>query len=348
MPLVSDPQEVAAVYQQAIDAEICLGNFCTANWYTTEAIIRSAYEFGQEHGLENVPIVVSATGTYDIEPQLVSYTHLKDSRLGMYKLIQDVELLVSSGSPYEGVQAMLHFDHGQPDVDAHLFDEAADYYATIMYDASHAPFEENIRMTREFVEKMEGRVLVEGAVTEIAQAVGGGVDAPLTTPDDAEKFYEETGVFLIVPDVGTEHRATSDAAHYNSKLVRQITKRVGKRIVLHGSSSLQDHHLPVLASDGIVKVNIWTIFEKIGGQAVAKFIVKNLAEILTRRDLEILQRDGWIGDKHLGSVVAGQPPNLDYLREEARRDVWQQAVVDRMKFYMKHFNYARWGQTENA
>lgn len=342
MPLVSDPQEVASVYQKAMDAGICLANLCTANWYTTEAIIRSAYEIGQEYGLKNVPIVVSATGGYDIEPQLVSYTSLKDSRMGMYKLIQDVELLVSPDSPYADVQAMLHFDHGQPDVDAHLFDEAADYYATIMYDASHAPLDENIRMTREFVERMKGRVLVEGAVTEIAQAVDGVTDAPLTTPDEAKRFADETGVFLIVPDIGTEHRATSDAAHYNGKLAREITEQVGKKIVLHGSSSLQDQHLPTLADDGIVKVNIWTIFEKIGGQAVTKYIVKNLAEILSRRDLELLHREGLIGNKPLSTVAMNQPPNLDYLREEARRDVWQQAVVDRMKFYMKNFNYSRW------
>jgi fructose/tagatose bisphosphate aldolase len=36
-----------------------------------------------------------------------------------------------------------------------------------MFDASEKPFEENVRLTAEYVEKIRGRVVVEGAVDEI-------------------------------------------------------------------------------------------------------------------------------------------------------------------------------------
>ena len=47
-------------------------------------------------------------------------------------------------------------------------------FASIMCDASERPFEENIRMTAEYVERTRGRVVVEGAVDEIFESGGSG------------------------------------------------------------------------------------------------------------------------------------------------------------------------------
>jgi fructose/tagatose bisphosphate aldolase len=339
MPLISDPQQVAAIYERAAECGLCLANFCTSNPYTTEAILRAAYEFGQEHNLEAVPMVVSSTANYPIESQLASYTHLKDVTLGIKALVDDVELLVSPGSPYAGLSVMLHLDHGQPEADEALFEWAADKYGTIMYDASDWPMDTNIEMTRRFVERMRGRVLVEGAVAEIAQAAE-HADVPLTAPEDAERFYHETGVFLIVPDLGTEHRATAIAARYDSERAREITTRIGKKSVLHGASSLPDSDLRRLPADGIVKVNVWTIFERLGGQAVARHILDQLPHILPADERRALVERGILGPRMLEGEDS--VPRLDSLREESRRDVWQAAVVARMKFYLENYNYGRW------
>lgn len=347
MPLVSDPQAVEEIYRRAMNAGVCLANFCTSNLYTTEAILRSAYEFAQAYNLKNMPVIISATVNYPIEAQLVSYTHLKDALLGMRALIDDVELLVSPESPYHDMQVMLHLDHGHPQLDQDAIELALDKYATIMYDASMHPLAENIRMTRAFVERTRGRVLVEGAVAEIAQAVE-EADIPLTSPDEAERYYRETGVFLIVPDLGTEHRATGSVAQYNGQLAQAITRRIGRRIVLHGSSSLKDEDLPHLSNDGIVKVNVWTIFERLGGQAVARHVIQQLGNILPEDELRTLQTEGWLGPRYFeADFVAEQcggqlGPKLDGFREEARRDVWQAAAMARMNLYLRHFNYARW------
>lgn len=339
MPLISDVPAVEALYRQVTQSGVCLANFCTANVYTTEAILRAAYEFGQECNNPYLPIVISATANYPIEPQLVAYTQFKHARLGMKALIDDVELMVSSDSPYHDLQVMLHFDHGQPDLDSALFDDAADKYATIMYDASKWSLAENIEMTRQFVQRMRGRVLVEGAVTEIAQA-SARADAPLTTEDEAQRYYDETGVFLIVPNLGTEHRDTAKAAHYDSQRARSITERIGKRIVLHGSSSLQHEYLPQLANDGIVKVNVWTVFEQVGGQAIARYILDHLDSILPQSELYALSQAGILSQSYPPNGSGAGEPKLEYLREDGRRDVWQSSVVGLMKFYLRRFNYA--------
>lgn len=339
MPLVSQPEQVAAIYTHAAERGMCLANFCTANGYTTEAILRSAYEFSCEHDLKAVPIVVSATANYAIEPQLVSYTPLKNAALGMRALVDDVTRLMSPDSPYADLPVMLHFDHGQPEADESLFAGAAGKFATIMFDASEWPMAQNIDMTRRFVKRMQGRVLVEGAVAEIAQAAD-HADVPLTAPEDAERFFHETGVFLIVPDLGTEHRATAVAAHYDGERARAIQSRIGTRMVLHGASSLPDADLRRLASDGIVKVNVWTVFERIGGQAVARDLLNELPRILPADELRALYEAGVIGASVM--KAASGAPRLDSLREQRRRDVWQSAVVARMKFYLDHYNYGRW------
>jgi len=347
MPLISDPHAVETIYRRAIEAEVCLANFCTSNLYTTEAIFQAVHQFGQAHNLSQTPVIISATANYHIEAQLVSYTHLQNATAGMHALISDVERLLAPDSPYAGMSVMLHLDHGQPKLDRAEIELAIDKYATIMFDASEWPLAENIERTRQFVEQTQGRVLVEGAVAEIAQAED-EADIPLTSPDEAERFFEESGVFLIVPDLGTEHRATGSVAHYNGDLARAITQRIGKRIVLHGSSSLNDSDLPRLPGDGIVKVNVWTIFERLGGQAVARHILRQLGNILPEDELQALRADGVIGPRYFESDEIAQSyggklgPKLDGFREEARRQAWQAAVVERMKLYLHHFNYARW------
>lgn len=347
MPLVSEPREVEAIYAEARERGVCLANFCTANSYTTQAIFRAAYEFGRQHGLARVPIVVSATANYSIESQLVSYTPLHDARIGARALLADVELLLSQDSPYAGLHAMLHLDHGQPDRDRALLPEILDKYATVMFDASSLPFEENIRATAKFVEQHGHQVQIEGAVTEIVQAESQAHPDELTSPEQAERFWRETGVSLLVPNLGTEHRATAPVARYDPQAARAITARVGKRLVLHGSSSVPEAALGTLVEDGIVKVNLWTTFERTGGQAVTRFVLRQLGNILLADELAALRAEGWLGDRFFGNeyrdtVCEGSVgPKLSSLREEHRRDVWQEAVVARMKFYLAAFHYDR-------
>lgn len=162
--------------------------FCVSNPYTTQAILRAAYESGRERGIRHAPIIVSATANYPIESQLVSYTPLHDAKIGSRALISEVEALVSDGSPYAELIVMLHLDHGQPERDRELLAQVLDKYATVMYDASSFPLEENIRRTAEFVARYSHQVQIEGAVTEIVQAESQAHRDALTTREEAERF----------------------------------------------------------------------------------------------------------------------------------------------------------------
>jgi fructose/tagatose bisphosphate aldolase len=348
MPLICDPIQVKEIYDQAVEQGICLANFCTANTLTTEAIFRAAHSFAQAHGLPGVPVVIAATANYPIEPQLQHYTGTANAKLGLRALLADVENYLSEDSPYAGVRVLLHLDHARPGLDDDIIPQVIGKYATIMYDCSMLPIDENIRQVAGFVERYRGRAWVEGAVEEVVQAADSAPRGGLTDPALAERFLRETGAFLIVPYLGTEHRSTAAVAHYNGTVARAIRDRIGSRMVLHGSSSLHDEDLPRLAGDGIVKVNIWSIFERLGGQAVARDVLENLGNLFTSEQLRAFQEVGILGPRVFEEAYQREQcqgslgPKGWAVGDRRRRDVWQEAVVARMLFYFEQFSYKRW------
>ncbi len=349
MPLINDPTHAREIYQQAAAAGICLANFCTENQRTTEAILRAAHTFAQAHDLASVPVVLSVTSNYPIEPQLQHYTGVADAKLGLRALLADVDTFLSADSPYADVAVMLHLDHALPGYEEEIIPLCLDRFATIMYDCSYFPFDENMRRTAAFVAQHGHQVMVEGCVDEIIQAEEAATaQSHLTDPAQAERFLAETGVDLLVPNLGTEHRATSDSAHYHGALAQQISRQVGPRLVLHGSSSLGDADLPRLAGDGIIKVNVWSIFERLGGQAVAGHVLHNLGNMLPAVAIDMLQAEGLLGPRFsdplfVEALCQGAiGPKGWALVERGRRAVWQEVVTARMLFYLEQFGYARW------
>ncbi len=345
MPLVTDPLEVEDIYAEAQEKNVALAGFCLETPREMEAILRATVEMARDYGVKNPPAILSITGNYKPRGQFKLYTGVPDPKVGWRTLLADVEALLSEGSPYQDVRAMLHYDHFQPGLDDEMLDLVLDKMATIMYDCSFLPLEENIERTARFVEKTKNLVRVEGAVDEIYEAGSAEIKNVHTSPEQAEKFVRATGAFLIVPNVGTEHRSTKEEAKYNSARARQISQRVGKILVLHGSSSLFDSDLPKLKEDGVIKVNIWTILARMGGQAVAEHAVRNLGNILDAEQIRALQQEGFLGPRYLekeyiDQVCGGQLlPKLSTVPESVRRDVWMARVVQRMRFYMEQFGY---------
>ena len=349
MPLINNPTEVEEIYREAAERGIILANFCTANRRTTEAIFLATHLFGQRHGLDDLPVIISATANYPIEPQLQHYTATGNALVGLRALLADVDTFLSADSPYTGVRAMLHLDHALPEVEDAIIPLCLDKFATIMYDCSYYTFDENIERVARFVQENKGRVLVEGAVDEVIQSEhASDMEGHLTDPAMAERFLYETGAFLIVPNLGTEHRSTAAVAKYEGDLARAIRQRIGPRLVLHGSSSLRDEDLPRLAEDGIIKVNVWSIFERLGGQAVARDVLRNLGNILPAEELNRWQAEGFLGDRLFDETYVQDQaggmlgPKGTHLVELHRRMQWHQAVVGRMLFYLEQFGYGRW------
>jgi fructose-bisphosphate aldolase class II len=138
----------------------------------------------------------------------------------------------------------VHLDHGDEATCYDCIDSG--FFSSVMIDASHAPFEENVATTRRVVERAHAKGLSVEA--EIGQL--GGVEedikvdeknAHLTDPDEAEAFVEQSGCDSLAVAIGTSHGAYKFKGKQGMRLDRlaEIQEALpGFPLVMHGSSSV--------------------------------------------------------------------------------------------------------------
>ena len=354
MALVTDADEAREIYEEARRRGLAVGCFCTENQQTTEAILQATYELSRELGCPAVPVVVGFTAGYAGRSNAYQYTSLGDVVLGAQALVDDLRLLTSAGSPYRDLRVMFHLDHGHPERDAPLVEKYLDVLASVMYDGSEFPLAENVERTARFVASYRSRVLIEGAVDEIYEAGGGVEKNELTDPEVAARYLAETGVDLLVPNVGTEHRATAVRARYHGERAQAIAQRVGARLCLHGTSSLGLADVGRLPAHGFVKVNVWTVLPQTGAQAFARDTILNVGNILDGAAILELQEEGYLGRRptsagYIQSVCQGKPgPKLEHVSGEHSRHVWMTAVVAKVKELLCALGYRGWAGVERS
>jgi ketose-bisphosphate aldolase len=166
------------------------------------------------------------------------------------------------------IPAVLHLDHTK---DLKIIQEAIDAgFTSVMIDASHLPYEENIRITREAVAMARLRnVSVEAELGSIggADKLETDHDETLyTNPQQAREFVEATGVNALAVSIGTAHglyivkNPTIDFAR-----LRQIRGLMNIPLVLHGGSGLPaetvNQAIKLDGMGGVSKINIATDLE---------------------------------------------------------------------------------------
>ena len=344
MPLVTDYKAVKEIYQEAAARGVSLPSFCAEDRETLEAILAAALDMGKEIGVEDLPVVPAWTSRYPGRRQMALLTACGDPVLGTNLMLSDLEAFMGDTSPYRKLRVLPHLDHAIPWLDDDVMGQYADRFASIMCDASEKPFATNVRITAHYVEQVRGRVLVEGAVDEIYES---GNDQPkneLTTVEQAERFLRETGVDILVPNVGTEHRATATQVAYCSDRAKEISSQVGKILCLHGTSSVKPQDLSHLPADGFVKVNVFTVLAVRGGQAVARKVIHNLGNIFDEKELTSLAQAEVLGKRVLqpdfGETQPPLKPKLDFVATSHRRDAWFGAVHETCRQFFEAFNYA--------
>jgi fructose-bisphosphate aldolase class II len=211
----------------------------------------------------------------------------------MRLFLKDLEILTSAGSPFEKLNVMIHLDHIQWDDDLELLDWDMGLFSSVMYDASTLPFDKNIEKTAEFRNRNFDTILIEGACDEIGYAT----DAGITTLENAKRYNDETGVDIMVANLGTEHRASSSELKYRGELAREISRDTGAKLCLHGTSSVAPDELANLFDDGIRKVNIWTALERDSSVPLFKDMVKNASKVIGQKNVQELFVEGFLGSR---------------------------------------------------
>lgn len=294
MPIVTNRKEVLEIYAEAARYRWVLPCFCSENLTTTEAILAAAKKYGEMCGEPRMPVIIAITCQYDHRTQAAYYTHTRRWDIGLKLFLKDVEILTGKGAPYEKLRVMIHLDHVQFDTDRQLLGWDMNAFSSIMFDASRLPFDENIRLTRDFVKSQGDKIVIEGACDEIVDAAG-NTKSELTSAEKAYEYYSGTGADLIVANLGTEHRASAKSLRYYGDYARKIKERIGTRIVLHGASSVPGDQIAGLFVDGVCKVNIWTALERDSVPRLFSNMVANATKVAGKEMVGTLVESGLLG-----------------------------------------------------
>jgi fructose/tagatose bisphosphate aldolase len=314
------------MYKEARELGYVIPGLGVENTDTMECILEAAVRKSEQLGVPDLPICIGFTGNYPERRQLTKYSSQNSVEQGLLAVGDDLKRLLRPGSRFASLRVHAHYDHGQPGIDEPMFEIAKEWMGSVMFDASTLSLTENRELTRKFVEEHGKDFLVEGCVDGIPeQGKSVAPDDQLTQPADARRFLDETGVDLIVVNVGTEHRVTKDKVRYHRDRARAIGEVAKGRMVLHGTSSLGDAPLSILPEDGFARFNLWTAMEKTGGWAVARGVITDIGRMLPTAEVRKLVEEGWLGPKALENL---EGPDLDYLTHEYRRDrIWKPALL---------------------
>lgn len=201
-----------------------------------------------------------------------------------YAGTEDLTNLVADLAQRVSVPVAIHLDHGSSYESCLTAIKAG--FTSIMIDASHHQFAENVHETRRVVEAAHAMgITVEAEIGRL-----GGVeehievdakDAFLTDPDEAQRFVEQTGVDYLAIAIGTSHGAYKGKGRpfIDQARIAKIGSMLSIPLVAHGSSGvpqeivqrfrdsggdigeaygIADEDLAQACQNGISKVNVDT------------------------------------------------------------------------------------------
>lgn len=166
-------------------------------------------------------------------------------------------------------------------------------FDAVIFDGAKLSFEENVKITAQCVDyaKRENPdILVEaefgyiGQSSKILDAIPEGVKldrSDLTSPEQAKKFVEKTGVDLFAPAVGNIHGMLRGGVDpkLDTELVGEIRKVAGVPLVLHGGSGNSAHDFRKAIENGISIVHINTEIRVAYRDAVRKSLEDSPDEV---------------------------------------------------------------------
>lgn len=220
------------------------------------------------------------------------------------------------------VPMVIHLDHGG------TFEQAIRAircgFTSVMIDASHMPYEENIAITKKVVEvshplnvSVEAELGTIGTTGTTGTYLEGETNRIIyTDPELAKDFVDRTGVDSLAVAIGTAHGIYPKGMKPELKLdlLKVLRQKVEVPLVLHGGSSNSDKEMSESVTLGISKINISS----------------DLKAAYYKRCREVLaENEGWYEPNAI------YPPCIKAAREviEFKMDLFND--IDKAKYYNK-------------
>jgi fructose-bisphosphate aldolase class II len=212
------------MFEMAYKNGYAIGAFNVNNMEITQGIIEAVAE-------EKAPLILQ-----------VSRGAREYAKISYLKAIINVVVEENPDIP-----VAINLDHGDTFETCKQFVD--DGFTSVMIDASHKPFEENIALTKQVVEYAHARdVVVEaelGQLGGIEEDVVGvsddDISKHLADPNQVEEFVSKTGVDSLAVAIGTSHGAYKfkKEPKLAFDVIQEISDKLpGFPLVMHGSSSV--------------------------------------------------------------------------------------------------------------
>ena len=251
MPLVS----MTDMLKKAKSEGYAVGQFNINNLEFTQAILQAAQE-------EKSPVILGVSegaGRY----------------IGGFKTV--VKIVEGLLEDYKvTVPVAIHLDHGSS------FDkckEAIDAgFTSVMIDASHHPFEENITLTKQVVEyahpkgiSVEAELGMVGGQEDDVQANG----VIYADTKECEELVKQTGVDCLAPALGSVHGPYKGEPNLGFKEMEEISNGTGVPLVLHGGTGIPTKDIQKSISLGTAKINVNTENQIASAKCVREVLAAN-------------------------------------------------------------------------
>lgn len=208
------------------------------------------------HNLETIQVIVE-TANEMRSPVIIAGTPGTFDYAGR----DYIQAIVETASQKYNIPIILHLDHH---TDIESIKKSLELGTkSVMIDASHYNYEENIQIVKKVVEMAHKF----GATVEAELGMLGGQeddlivdekDSKYTNPAQAADFVKKTGIDSLAVAIGTAHGLYKEEPKLDFERLKEIRDVVEIPLVLHGASGVPEGAVRKAISLGITKVNIAT------------------------------------------------------------------------------------------
>jgi len=239
-----------------------VGAFNTNNLEITHAILRAAE-------VKRSPVLVQ-----------ISAGALK------YAGVEFLPMIVAKAAKLATVPVAIHLDHG-PSFEVVMKSLRAGF-TSIMRDASHLPYAENVAEVRKVVEACHSiGIPVEAEIGRLGGAeehvVVSEREALMSDPEECSQFVDDGGFDFLAVAIGNAHGFYKGEPKLDFDRLGAIRDRVSVPLVLHGASGIPDHQITEAVEKGVSKINIDTEIRNAFIRTMQAFTQENPDQIDPRK-----------------------------------------------------------------
>ncbi|MFT3845860.1 MAG: class II fructose-bisphosphate aldolase [Lacibacter sp.] len=226
---------------QAVSSKILFSQ-CYSN-YSIAAV--NVFTMEQVHGVFAAAQQYQSPVIVQITPVARNYAHTK----------MMLAMVIAAAEIYSDVVFAIHLDHGNEE---HAFAAINEGYTSVMIDASHSEFEENVARTKAVVEKAHAKNIVVEAELGILSGVEDDISVDesmsrYTSPAQAAEFVQLTNCDSLAVAAGTSHGAYKFSGQQGMQF--QVLKSIQQKLpqfplVLHGASNVRQEDVASINAHG--------------------------------------------------------------------------------------------------